>query len=112
MSLFRYESCDTITNVKRIMSDGSERRINRLSTVFYPDFRNNEDVFVVSQLGDRLDNIAFDYYGNSSYWYVLAVVNNLGKGTVVVPPGIVLRIPYYDGSTGIAALFEQYNFMR
>lgn len=108
----RYDQTNLITNVNKINSDGSERRVSRLSSVFYPDFSQNQDVYIVSKMGDRLDNLAYDYYGDISYWYVIAIVNNLGRGTITVPPGIVLRIPYYDDITGIGALFQQYNFMR
>lgn len=108
----RYDQSDLITNVTKINADGSEKHVSRLSSVFYPDFSQNEDVYIVSKMGDRLDNLAYDYYGDSSYWYVIAIVNNLGRGTISVSPGIVLRIPYYDDITGIGALFQQYNFMR
>lgn len=108
----RYDQSDLITNVKKISTDGSEKRVSRLSSVFYPDFSQNQDVYIVSKMGDRLDNLAYDYYGDTSYWYVIAIVNNLGRGTIAVRPGIVLRIPYYDDITGIGALFQQYNFMR
>lgn len=108
----RYDETNLITGVNKINSDGSEKKVARLSSVFYPDFSQNEDVYIVSQMGDRLDNLAFDYYGAASYWYVIAIVNNLGRGTLSIPPGLVLRIPYYNEINGIGALFQQYNFMR
>jgi hypothetical protein len=108
----RYEECDTITRVKKINSDGSDKLVSRLSTIFYPPFSNNEDVYIISHLGDRLDTIAYDYYGDPSFWFVIAIVNNLGRGSLSVPPGLVIRIPYYDQVSGISALFQQYNFMR
>jgi hypothetical protein len=108
----RYDQSNIITGVKKYNSDGTERKVSRLSSVFYPDFSQNQDVYIVSKMGDRLDNLAYDYYGDVSYWYVIGIVNNLGRGTLAVKPGIVLRIPYYDDLTGISALFQQYNFMR
>lgn len=108
----RYEETNTITRVKKINSDGSEKFVNRLSTIFYPNFSDNEDIFIISHMGDRLDNLAYDYYGDPTYWYVIAISNNLGRGTVNIPPGLVIRIPYYNRLTGLGALFQQYNFMR
>lgn len=108
----RYDESSFITGVKKLDSTGVEKTVSRLSTVFYPDFSNNQDVYIVSHMGDRLDNLAYDYYGDASYWYVIAIVNNLGRGSLNIPPGTVIRIPYYDEMTGIGALFQQYNFMR
>jgi hypothetical protein len=108
----RYESCNTISRAKRLKPDGSERLVSRLSTIFYPTFSNNEDIYIISHLGDRLDNVSYDYYGDPTFWFVIAVANNLGRGTLSIPPGLVIRIPYYDQITGIDALFLQYNFMR
>ena len=108
----RYEESDIITRVTKISSDGTEKKVSRLASIFYPGFSNNEDIFIVSHLGDRLDNLAFDYYGDASFWFVLAAVNNLGRGSLVIPPGLVVRIPYYDYISGVGALFQQYNFMR
>lgn len=51
------------------------------------------DIYVISTVGDRLDYLANSYYGNPRYWWVLAMVNNLGKGTMIVEPGTQLRIP-------------------
>jgi nucleoid-associated protein YgaU len=108
----RYEECDIITGVNKTNPDGLQKKVSKLSSIFYPGFSNNEDIFIVSHLGDRLDNLAYDYYGDPSYWFVLASVNNLGRGSLAIPPGLVIRIPYYDKITGIGALFQQYNFMR
>ena len=55
--------------------------------------RSPQDRFIYSIEGDRLDNLAFEFYGDPRHWVVLALANNLGKGTLVVPSGIQLRIP-------------------
>jgi nucleoid-associated protein YgaU len=51
------------------------------------------DVYIIGQVGDRLDNLAFKYYQDSSYWWVIARANNIGKGDLVVPIGMQIRIP-------------------
>lgn len=108
----RYDTCDVIRNSKKVDSTGSTTKVRRLSSVFYPDYSNNKDIYVISQLGDRLDVLALEYLGDETLWYVIARVNNLGRGTLVIPPGTTIRIPYYDGYTGIAALFNDFNDMR
>lgn len=108
----RYSDCDIIANTKKINSDGSVTRVRRLSSVFHPDYSNNKDIYIISQIGDRLDVLALEYFGDESFWYVIARVNNLGRGTLIIPPGKTIRIPFYDAYTGIAALFNDFNDKR
>jgi nucleoid-associated protein YgaU len=105
----RYDGCSIINNSKKIDSEGNTKRIRRLSSVMYSDYANNKDVQIVSQQGDRLDTLALEYFGDETLWYVIAKVNNLGKGSLTIPPGKIIRIPYYDEYTGIAALFDRYT---
>lgn len=42
---------------------------------------------------ERLDRLAAEFYGKYEYWPVIALANNLGKGTLMVHPGTRLRIP-------------------
>lgn len=102
----RYENITRISNVKKTSPSGETRRVTRMGTAYYPNFTNYRDVYVISQQGDRLDHLAMEYFGDESYWWVIARVNNLGKGTLVIPPGITLKIPHYDDLTGLAALFS------
>ena len=51
------------------------------------------DIYIITSKGDRLDLLASRYYSRVSYWPVIAVANNLGLGTLIVQPGIQLRIP-------------------
>ncbi len=66
----------------------------RYTTTLLPKIeKTSEDRFIFSRDGDRLDNLAYDLYGDPRYWVVLANVNNLGKGSLMVPPGLQLRLP-------------------
>jgi len=51
------------------------------------------DIYIVTNTTDRLDSLAYKFYGEAKYWWVLAMVNNLGKGTLMVEAGLQLRIP-------------------
>lgn len=53
----------------------------------------DDDVYIITNSSDRLDALAFKYYGDARYWWVIAVVNNLGKGTFALDGGIQIRIP-------------------
>ena len=59
-----------------------------------------QDQYIQVTQTDRLDIIAQKYYGDKSLWYVIANANNVGKGTICIHKGTILRIP---SRTGIAS---------
>jgi len=56
-------------------------------------------------LGDRLDLLAFDFYGDTSYWWVIASANALPGDSLYLEPGMQLRIP-----VNLSAAISQYNY--
>lgn len=67
----------------------------RYSSTFYPAIPfKDSDIYIYSKSSDRLDLLAFEYYQDQTLWWVIARVNNIGKGSFMVPPGIRLRIPF------------------
>lgn len=63
------------------------------STTYYPEIPiSNNDAFIVSKEGDRLDNLAHKYYSDNSLWWVIAKANGI-KGKSALKPGENLRIP-------------------
>ena len=52
-----------------------------------------EDRFVEVTTTDRLDLIAHKYYGNRDFWWIIAAANNIGKGTLNIDEGVILRLP-------------------
>ena len=42
--------------------------------------------------GERLDYLAGVYYGDSSFWWVLAAASGIGYA-LQIPPGTVIRVP-------------------
>jgi len=65
------------------------------STTLYPIiFPSQEDTYVTTTIGDKYDTLAFEFYGDSSLWWViLSANNNLPKDSLYPPPGTILRIP-------------------
>lgn len=53
----------------------------------------SDDLIYIADEAERLDFLAFRFYGSSSYWYILASVNDLTDGSVHIPPGMKIRIP-------------------
>ena len=52
---------------------------------------SNQDVYVITEYGDRLDQIAQQFYGSVFDWYLIAEANNLKN--INVEAGIRIRIP-------------------
>ena len=73
---------------------------------FYPDIPLSEsDEYIITTVGDRLDNIAYSYYLDTTLWWVIAAANNnITKGALYPEPGTQLRVP-----TDINAVLDLYN---
>tara|TARA_A100001515_G_scaffold131496_1_gene119328 strand:+ start:3462 stop:3758 length:297 start_codon:yes stop_codon:yes gene_type:complete len=93
--------------------DNTSITINRkgqrvLVPTLYPQIPlSDSDQFVFPKDGDRLDNIAFRYYGDASLWWIIAQANNLGKGRTILNPNFQIRIP--GNQSKIIADFEKLN---
>jgi len=55
------------------------------------------DVYMISRTGDRLDLLAYRFYGDSTLWWVIGAANNL-MNSFYIPPGTRLRVPSDVGS--------------
>src|SRR6056300_1059677 len=67
----------------------------RYETILYPKFEpKDSDYYIITKKLDRLDLIAFDYYGDETLWWVIQRANALDGGTFRVEAGTRLRIPY------------------
>ena len=61
------------------------------TTVYKEIPETDEDIWVITQHGDRLDQLAHQFYGNVNLWWYIAKANNLTLMTI--PIGTSLRIP-------------------
>ena len=95
----RYESVSDVIK---------DRTVKRYSTSRYPfvPFRDT-DIYIIGRSRQRLDNLAYEYYGDPKLWWVIAEVNNIGKGTLSVPVNKRLRIPYPISEPYIEQLINQ-----
>ena len=77
---------------RRKTTKNSKNQILRYETTIYKSVpEKDDDMYVITQHGDRLDNLAATFYGDSSYWWFIAHVN--GISTLNVPVGTSIRIP-------------------
>lgn len=80
---------------------GSQYFINNI----YPEIEVSEqDDYVITVLGDRLDLLAFDFYGDSSLWWIIASANSLPGDSLYLEPGAQIRIPF-----NVAEAINQYK---
>tara|TARA_B100000035_G_scaffold284076_1_gene266729 strand:- start:720 stop:1013 length:294 start_codon:yes stop_codon:yes gene_type:complete len=62
-------------------------------TTYYPEISvEDSDVFIRTVFGARLDNLAYQYYGDVSLWWIIAKANGI-RGKVGLEAGTLLRIP-------------------
>lgn len=77
-------------------------------TNVYPTIEPTDaDYYVITTMEDRLDLLAFDFYQDSSLWWIIASANALPGDSIYPPIGIQLRIP-----TNIQTILGSYNIIN
>jgi phage tail protein X len=60
----------------------------------YPNIPlSDEDTYVATETGDRLDTLAYQYYKDSALWWIIAAANNIHNAPIGLKEGTILRIP-------------------
>jgi phage tail protein X len=79
------------------------------ATVKYPEIPlSPNDVYVLTNEGDRLDLLAQQYYGNVNlYWIISTANDNLQQNSLLLPPGSQIRIP--QDLSSIISAFRNLN---
>lgn len=81
----RYEN-----NEKKKTFDGKEV----LRSKIYPNIPlRDDDIYVMTETGDRLDTLAWQYYENPTFWWIIASANNIHDAPLGLKEGTILRIP-------------------
>lgn len=81
----RYENNET-----KKLNDG---RVVYKSKLYPKIPKSDKDIYIVTQTGDRLDTLAYQFYENSSLWWIIASANNVHDAPFALPDGTELRIP-------------------
>jgi len=65
------------------------------TNVFYPEIPLSEnDIWVITSQGDRLDLLADQYYRDSTLYWIISTANeNLKQNSLFIPEGTQIRIP-------------------
>lgn len=60
----------------------------------YPEIPlRDDDIYIVTELGDRFDTLAHDFYDDSSLDWIIKQANNIHGATFGLDPGTILRVP-------------------
>ena len=77
---------------KKSLLPKQKKIVSSYGTTLYQRIpETNGDLHVISTEGDRLDNLAFQFYGDPNLWWYIAKANNLTA--MNVPAGKSLVIP-------------------
>ena len=52
-----------------------------------------DDKYIISREGDRFDLLAQEFYQDVALWWLIAIANDIRVASLIVPPGIQIRIP-------------------
>lgn len=100
---YRYQNI----NIKKLNSTKEQYYANNI----YPEIPlSPEDTYVIATLGDRLDLLALDFYGDTDFWWVIASANALTGDSLYLEPGAQIRIP--ANLSGVINSYKSVNILR
>ena len=77
------------------------------TTIKYPEIPLSvDDFYVITTIGDRLDNLADQFYEDVNLWWVITSANPdiIKRDSFMLEPGIEIRIP-----ADLQTLLENYE---
>lgn len=85
MNRYQYISIETDPSTKVKMYKNSK----------YPPVPvSQNDIYVITSFGDRLDLLAQQYYSDSTLWWIISIANDfLKQNSIFIPIGTQIRIP-------------------
>ena len=73
-----------------------EKKVRYYKNIEYPKIEvDPNDIYIIAKLGDRLDLLANDFYGDSRYWWIISRANcdKIKTDSFFIDPGLQIRIP-------------------
>ena len=101
---------DRYNNIKQLRNQNSN--VGTIGDLYYRDVNypsveaRESDIYVETEWGDRLDSLAFQFYGDVTLYWIIAIANpnTVGFGTLFPKRGTQLRIPI-----DISSIVDAYN---
>ena len=88
----RYQQIDITRSEGKKLTSGKRM----YTTVKYPSIPlSSTDIYVYAEVGDRYDQLANSYYGDTSLWWIISKANpdKIRRDSLLLKPGIQIRIP-------------------
>ena len=73
----------------------------------YPNiYASSSDIYIVTNVGDRLDTLAYQFYKDSQLWWIISIANPnvIRKDSYYLKPGLQIRIP-----TDVEQIYKDYE---
>jgi len=73
----------------------------------YPIVPQREsDIYAITEWGDRFESLAFQFYGDVTLWWIIAITNPniVNFSSIFIPIGSQIRIPQ-----DISPIIDDYN---
>ncbi len=89
----RYQTIEKIRNENQFVGTIGDLYYN---TVSYPEVGAREsDIYVETEFGDRLESLAFQFYGDTTLYWIISIrnPNKVNFGSVFLTPGSIIAIP-------------------
>ena len=103
----RYQNIKELRNEDRFVGTIGDKYY---TTVFYPEVGAREsDIYVETEFGDRLDALAFQFYGDVTLYWIISIrnPNQVNFGSLYLPPGSVIAIPQ-----NVSSIVDSYNILN
>ena len=82
----RYSKTRT-TKMKHSQGSVRNKESIKFQTTIYENVpERDDDIYIITQPGDRLENLAHRFYGDSSKWWIIARGNNIRDGSFGLEP--------------------------
>lgn len=90
------------TNIRKNLQGSRYQESTAIPKIPFTD----SDRYIQVSVSDRLDLISHQFYGTRDFWWVIAAANNIGKGTMNIQEGAILRLPdnpssFINKNTGV-----------
>tara|TARA_R110000744_G_scaffold153926_1_gene268472 strand:- start:4073 stop:4396 length:324 start_codon:yes stop_codon:yes gene_type:complete len=100
----RYQTIQELRNENRFVGTIGDEYY---TTVYYPEVgASEEDIYIETEFGDRLDSLAFQFYGDVTLYWIISIANpnKINFGSLYLTPGSQLAIPQ-----NVSAIVDSYR---
>tara|TARA_R110000823_G_scaffold259267_2_gene380484 strand:- start:1121 stop:1441 length:321 start_codon:yes stop_codon:yes gene_type:complete len=85
-----------IKKLRTITNNLRNKGIIYTNVARYPEVsQSSNDIYAITEFGDRFESLAYQFYGDTTLWWIIAISNpNIVKfNSIFLPIGSQIRIP-------------------